>query len=93
MQEVSYFQPIVTFIRKISGQDDARGKGRTPSFYLEGQLRSGKATMFSINGEDIHTGEDTFVVGELKLGLAAKVKGSIREGDQKYATSIVVSRE
>jgi len=94
MQEVNVFQPIVSFIKRISGADDVKRKAsRTPSFYLEGELRSGKLTMFSVNGEDITTGGDTWVVGELKLGLAAKVKGAIQDDGKKYATSIVLSRE
>ena len=59
-------------------------------FSLEGQLRTGNRTTYSLQGEDFALGTDTFVLGVPRIGASARVKGVIRNGGEKIATSMTI---
>ncbi len=63
---------------------------RFAQFTLQGELKPGNRKAYAINGEEFDVDEDTFVVGVLRVGCTAKVRGNINPGVGKCATRIVV---
>ncbi|MCB0359873.1 MAG: hypothetical protein KDD44_09560 [Bdellovibrionales bacterium] len=62
-------------------------------FDLQGLLKPGSRTPYSIAGEDIVIDENTFIVGTLQIGAIGKVKGVVKPGIGRYATKIVVTAD
>ena len=60
------------------------------TFVLEGPVLRGDATKFSINQTDIVITPGTWIIGELREGLCARVKGSKNFAGQVEAVSVVV---
>lgn len=67
------------------------GRPMTAHFTMEGRVTAGEHSPFAINGEDFTVGSDTWIVGDIRLGVTARIKGMIRNGRDRHATSIVVS--
>lgn len=72
--------------------------GRRPSiqrraaklFSLEGTIKGLKTGGFCIDGTHFHVNEDTFVIGDLKTDVGAKVKGLQMPDGKRIATAIVI---
>ncbi len=75
-----------------------RPAGRRPSvrrraaklFSLEGTVKGFKTGGFCIDGTHFYVNEETFVVGDLKTDVGAKVKGLQLPDGKRIATAIVI---
>ena len=65
---------------------------RKVTFTLEGEVRTGKDTMYSIDGEDFDMDDSTFMFGELRVGSQAIVKGHLLAGNIRHATSVKITQ-
>jgi hypothetical protein len=77
-------------LRKKAEQKAAQKAPSTYAFALEGSIRAGNATPYSLNGYDLKTNAETWIFGEIKIGGHAKVKGIILNGHERLCTSIVM---
>lgn len=59
------------------------------SFYLEGILRQGTSSEFSVNGSDFLIDQSTVISGNLHYGAVAAVQGNVIEDGTKIATIVV----
>ena len=59
---------------------------------LEGPIEQGAATKFAINGTDFIVSAGTWIIGDLRFGVPARVKGLRMEESQLQASSVVVIR-
>jgi len=57
---------------------------------LEGLVVQGQGTKYSINGTDFVVKPGTWIIGELKAGTTARVKGAKNSDGQLEAASVVV---
>ena len=57
---------------------------------LEGEIKQGIVSKYSINGVDFSVTANTCVVGELAVGATARVKVVMIAGRQPFAKSVVV---
>lgn len=64
---------------------------RVLQFELHGKVVSGNRTMYAVDGEDIEIDVNTWIIGVLKIGSFAKVRGIVQSGVGKYATKITIS--
>jgi hypothetical protein len=83
-------------MKKLESQRALSGSAETAApvkqeFAFEGELRNGRKMICSVNGEDFIITPNTWVVGNLEVGCQVKVKGCTQVGNERYATSIVVS--
>jgi hypothetical protein len=62
---------------------------KTEQFVLEGLVHAGTNTRFSIDGNDFAITPTTWIIGEIKLGAQARVKGTLGI-DGYQATSVVM---
>lgn len=62
----------------------------TNEFRVQGEIANGKRTKYSINGEDFEVDDDTWVVGVLRCGAKARVRGITKPGVGKCATKITI---
>ena len=65
---------------------------RKITFTLEGEVRTGADTLYSIDGEDFDMDDSTFMFGELRVGSQAIVKGHLLAGNIRHATSVKVTQ-
>lgn len=65
-------------------------KNSGPRFSLSGELKPGKNTQYSINGVDFSVSDKTLVVGSLRIGGHASVRGFINNG-AKQASKLILS--
>ena len=63
------------------------------SFVREGMIQKGIKTPFAIAGKDFIIYENAWVMGEVRLGVRARVTGIVRSGAERYVTKIQVLRE
>lgn len=61
-----------------------------PRFRLSGEVKSGKNTRYSINGEDFTVASDALILGAINIGSSATVRGQIVSG-KKIARKVVVA--
>jgi hypothetical protein len=59
-------------------------------FVLEGEVTRGQATKFAINGTDFKVSPGTWIIGELRMGAIARVKGRQTIDDYLDASSVVI---
>ena len=69
---------------------DAQRMRNPKLFSLEGTVRTMTSGGFSIEGDLFHVNEDTFVVGELRDAVSAKVKGLYLPDGKRVATAVVI---
>ena len=81
--EVALEEPSVLF---DSQTDYETVKG---SFYIEGQVRQGTSSEYSVNGSDFVVDQTTVVSGDLLCGTYAAVQGVVLADGTKLATIIV----
>jgi hypothetical protein len=62
----------------------------TNHFTLEGLVTVGGATKFAVNNEDFVVTATTWIIGELKAGALARVKGALGPDGSRQAASVVV---
>jgi hypothetical protein len=60
------------------------------SFRLQGTLKPGERTDYSVDGEDFEITRETWIMGELTYGSAVQVKGIFKPGIGRFATKITV---
>lgn len=94
MQTQSPWKPLVDLLLSDvklfpSGEKQKAKKPPTSMFTLEGRLSPGQHSKYAINGQDFVLNEDTWVVGVPKLGVVAKVSGTVRSG-QHFAKTVRV---
>jgi hypothetical protein len=65
---------------------------RKITFTLEGEVRTGADTPYSIDGEDFDMDDSTFMFGELRVGSQAIVKGHLLAGNIRHATSVKITQ-
>lgn len=63
---------------------------RSNQFVLEGEIRPGNSTKFAIGTTDFVLTPTTWVIGELHVGIQARVKGVVQGEEGYQATSIVM---
>jgi hypothetical protein len=73
-------------------QDTVQPAYRKITFTLEGEVRTGKDTLYSIDGEDFDMDDSTFMFGELRVGSQAIVKGHLLAGNIRHATSVKITQ-
>ena len=61
-------------------------------FDIEGRLSAGSGSLFSVENQDFIIDDNTWILGDLKYGAHAKVKGSIDKIGRKYARTIIAER-
>ena len=61
-------------------------------FDIEGRLSAGRENLFSVDNQDFIIDDNTWILGDLKYGSNAKVKGSIDKIGRKYARTIIAER-
>ena len=66
-------------------------KGKQPMFTLKGLVGAGTTAEFSINASDFSVGPDTWIFGEFKVGVVAKIEGTMNCDGRRYARKIVVN--
>ena len=66
-------------------------RNKQPMFILKGVVEPGQTAEFSINGLDFTVGPDTWTFGEFKIGVVAKVEGTMNIDARRYARKIVVT--
>jgi hypothetical protein len=57
---------------------------------LEGPVAFGSATKFSINGTDFTVAAGTWIIGDLRIGVSARVKGVRHDAEGIEASSVVI---
>jgi hypothetical protein len=57
---------------------------------LEGPVTFGSATKFSINGTDFTVACGTWIIGDLRIGVSARVKGVRHDAEGIEASSVVI---
>ena len=75
--------------RRFSQRGQAKGKTRE-RFAITGILSRGADSQFAINGEDLHIDQHTWVFGEMRYGLTARVTCENR-GALTYALKIMTT--
>ncbi len=63
-----------------------------PQFSMVGELRKEGAGRWSVNGESFVVDKDTEVVGSLKAGQAAEVRGYLKYGKVKRARQVLMQQ-
>lgn len=76
----------------IPSQDITQPYQRKITFTLEGEVKTGIDTMYSIDGEDFDMDDSTFMFGDLSVGSQAIVKGHLLAGNIRHATSVKVTQ-
>lgn len=64
----------------------------TPQFSMVGPLRREGGDRWSVNGEIFVVNDDTEVLGPLKAGQTAEVRGYLKRGEAKRARQIIVQQ-
>ena len=75
-------------IPKVPARSSTRGVLAT--FVREGVLHEGMKAPFSICGKDFFIYDNAWILGEVRVGLRARVTGVVRKGDMRFATKIQV---
>lgn len=65
---------------------------RKITFTLEGEIKTGTETLYSVDGEDFDMDDSTFMFGELRVGSQAIVKGHLLAGNIRHATSVKITQ-
>lgn len=93
MQNPSLFEPIISFfkpntraVRKRAGTSTRKVENN----FLEGALKRGNNTDFSIDGTDVVIDENTWLIGKLELGKLARVKTRVQMDGMLYATKVII---
>ena len=76
--------------KKETKRSAARDSGGYQVFSVEGLIQSGITAKYSINGEEFDINGDTWVVGVIRLGAMAKVRGTTKVGRPRIATKVVI---
>ncbi len=89
--------PVWDPVKKASGKVKSQREKpktepteKTTHFSLRGEIQPGRATKYSINGQDFEVLGSTWVVGVIEFGVIAKVKGNIKPGLGKCAREVVI---
>ena len=85
-------QPARRTVPVIQSRTTAKNFKRSmaSSITLEGELSISESGCYSVDGNDFVIDANTFVFGELKIGMRARVVCSV-DGDRKRAIKIVIS--
>lgn len=76
--------------KQIQAKDQ---KPKQAQFCLEGILKVGQNSEFSINGEDFIINHETWIVGDVEYGKKAKVQGLIKPAVAKVARKVTIIKE
>ena len=75
---------------KRPGNQNTQTKTCSRHIVLEGPVTFGSNTKFSINGTDFTVAAGTWIIGDLRVGVAARVKGVRHDSDGIEASSVVI---
>lgn len=76
--------------RKVQPKSAAASASQSKLLVLEGEIQPGNSTKFAIGSTDFVLTPTTWVIGELRVGIQARVKGVRQIDDGIQATSIVM---
>lgn len=93
MQGNDIFENMKNFLQLDTTTARPRGRKRvTRSFSMEGELRSGTESIFSINGQDFVTLSSTWTFGAVSLGTNVVVQGVVLQDGTFAAKTIAVKK-
>jgi hypothetical protein len=78
------------FAKSHKRPSSSKAPARHHHFTLEGLVTVGGATKFAVNNEDFVVTATTWIIGELKTGALARVKGALGPDGSREAASVVV---
>ncbi len=63
------------------------------TFVREGILKQGENAPFSVCGKDFFIYDNAWIMGEVRVGVRARVTGVVRKRNERFATKILVIGE